>query len=334
MRKRNGVLLTLALVGTITLCGTGGLYVSMAKTMQKDTTTQVEHKAEEFMEENTQEAAENQIWQEEESFYLPEGAQVKELDKICREINWGNYTIRYYHGGWNNPKETQEDLGMAKLMPIIKSTIKQYSGQELRKCEMCVSLIGPVEGDEEKLIAEWADENGAHVEFVECIPRKDFSMPEFNIDKKYYEVSIFAEKQEYDIWVDSMTGEVLAYYYNDNTLGNYPNGWEIIKEADDVLEYKLTEAEQKEYDSIIESFVTDELKLGNLEKIYGQNWGVTPIANGSKNDVRAYYAALCKTDDGAMLEVTIDIGEKKVTSFNTMVTSYLTENQFDKLVKE
>ncbi len=42
------------------------------------------------------------------------------------------------------------------------------------------------------------------------------------------------------------------------------------------------------------------------------------IANGN-NDVRAYYTALCKTENGTMVDVTIDMGEKMVTSFDTTV---------------
>ena len=40
MKKKNKALLTLALAGTIALSGAGGLYVSMAKTMQEESTTQ------------------------------------------------------------------------------------------------------------------------------------------------------------------------------------------------------------------------------------------------------------------------------------------------------
>jgi len=44
----------------------------------------------------------------------------------------------------------------------------------------------------------------------------------------------------------------------------------------------------------------------------------------SGNNVRAYYNVICKTVDGAVVEVTFDIGEKKVTYFRTSVM-YLSE---------
>ena len=48
MRKRT--LLTLALTGAIMVCGVGGLYVCMAKTMQEETTIQVKQKEETIFE--------------------------------------------------------------------------------------------------------------------------------------------------------------------------------------------------------------------------------------------------------------------------------------------
>ena len=41
--------------------------------------------------------------------------------------------------------------------------------------------------------------------------------------------------------------------------------------------------------------------------------------NGSEGDVRAYYTALCKTEDGTITEVSFDMGEKRVNSFDTTV---------------
>ena len=77
--------------------------------------------------------------------------------------------------------------------------------------------------------------------------------------------------------------------------------------------------EKKEYDDMIASFVSDELKLGNVERVFGQYWGLAHIMNGSEGDVRAYYTALCKTEDGTMVEVSFDMGEKRVNSFDTTV---------------
>ena len=128
MKKRKGVLLTLALAGAITLCGAGGQYVSMAKTMQEEAATQV--------------------WQEKESIYLPDGAKIALRNANGYGIEWDNCTIQYFQDDKYFEKETREDLGLAKLIPILKDTIKKYSGQEAEKCEMEVYLVSAEEVEE------------------------------------------------------------------------------------------------------------------------------------------------------------------------------------------
>jgi hypothetical protein len=50
--------------------------------------------------------------------------------------------------------------------------------------------------------------------------------------------------------------------------------------------------------------------------------------------MRAHYAAICKTEDGSMVEVVVDMGSKKIVSFNTTIKSYLSENLCNKVVKD
>ena len=314
MKKRKGVLFTLALAGVITLCGAGGLYVSMAKTMQEETAIQVEQKRD-VQEENAQMEAAAQVWQEKESIYLPEGAQIVSRGESGYGIEWDNCTIQYWQDDKYFEKETQEDLGLAKLMPILKDTIKKYSGQEVQEYEMEVFLIGAEEAEYEAKpddkCVQIAEEVAAP-EFVE-----DAEVREYDINAKHYQVGIMFDKYDYSIWVDSVTGEVLGYYYANNNLGEYTHGWEMQEEFEPV--YELSMEEQKEYDDMIASFVSDELLLGNVVNIFGQYWGLGYISNGSEDDVRAFYSALCKTEDGTMVEVSFDMGEKRVNSFDTTV---------------
>jgi len=318
MRKRT--LLTLALAGAITVCGVGGLYVCMAKTMQEETTIQVPQKEEAIFEvsvteENMQKEDVDQVWQEAESIYLPEGAQIVSKGEGCYGIVWDDYTIEYWQGGKYCEQETKEDLGLAKLVPILKDTIKKYSNQDMKKCEMEVHLVGTEEIDYEV-------KEGDKCVPVEGLETEDGSLYTderlYAFASKHYQVSFQFDKNAYFIMVDSVTGEVFAYYYNNQNLGDYSHGWEKIQTYAPV-EYELAEEEQKEYDAMIAAFVTNDLKLGNVEKVFGQDWGLAYLENGSENDARAYYSAICKTSDGTMVEVSVDMGEKMVNSFDTTV---------------
>ena len=141
---------------------------------------------------------------------------------------------------------------------------------------------------------------------------------EYENDARCYQVGVSFDKHDYFICVDSVTGEVLQYYYQNSNLGDYSHGWDKVFSYDPV-EHELSEEEQKEYDDMIASFVSDELKLGKVEKVFAQYWGLAHIMNGSEGDVRAYYTALCKTEDGTITEVSFDMGEKRVNSFDTTV---------------
>ena len=138
----------------------------------------------------------------------------------------------------------------------------------------------------------------------------------YYLDSKCYQVHILTESDRYDIWIDSVTGLVTVFNHEDEDLGTFTNGWDVNSAADVV--YEVSSDEQKEYDAIIDSFIADELKLGTVEKFYAQDMGVSYFGT-SGNNVRAYYNVICKTMEGAVVEVTFDIGEKKVTSFRTNV---------------
>ena len=356
MKKKNKALLTLALAGTIALCGAGGLYVSMAKTMQEESTTQVEQKDDKFIEdvtttieaksetlseEDTKEPAVNQVWQEKEKIYLPECAKINDSDDYYCRIDWDGYDIKFFSGDFpGDYEETKEDLGLGKLMPILKNTVKKYSGNDFDKCEIDVSLTGPLnledavyDSEKDCYVIESEDGTRCMIEYGERVLTKNHAEGEYDETIKRYQVSIYEDKHWYDIAVDSVTGEVLAFVHHDLTLDSYTKGWEKITEADHIPEYKITESEQKEFDSIIASFVSDELKLGNAEKIYGQNWELNFVGD-TDYDMRAYYSAICKTEDGSMVEVVVDMGSKKIVSFNTTIKSYLSENLCNKVVKD
>lgn len=304
MRKRNGALLTLALAGTMALCGVGGLHVSMANAMQEEMTTQIEQKEATILDESTQETAKNQVWQEEESIYLPEGAEIVAKNETGYDIVWDDCSIRYWQGE-PHAKETKEDLGLAKLKSILKNTIKQYSGQDMGKCELDVALVEPLtDGIGNVDASVFAPDNGTqYVEDAEGVTQyvgDAEGVKVYDIDTKCYQVHVTGISQhKYIILVDSVTGEVTAFLHEDLSLGSFSQGWEMEKE--------------KEYESIIESFVSDDLKLGNVQKIYG-------IRNGIRFDIdssiqRTFYEALCKTDNGTVVEVTIDCGTKTVKGF-------------------
>lgn len=352
MRKKKGTMATLALASAIVVSGAFGLHVSMAHDMQEEQVTEVEQNleistemsADETTEEDApQEETINQVWQDEENIYLPEGAEIVSKNEYSHEISWDNYDICYKH--YSN--ETQEDLGLGKLKAIIEETVEKYAGQNLGECYMEIFLEDPAAYEVEtqdidvdcapdidfEEIADNVVEDGVAViesedgvTVIEYAYEND-SMPEevrdmYTLDSKCYQVHILTDNQRYDIWVDSLTGEVTVFHYEDETLGTFTNGWDITNDVV-AVECELSDEEQKEYDAIIEAFVADDLKLGNVEKIYSQDVGVN--YNGvSGNNIRAYYTVVCKTDEGAVVEVTFDIGEKTVTSFRTSV-QYLSE---------
>ncbi len=359
MKKKKAAVATLALAGAISVTGALGLQVSMAHNMKEEQVTEVEHLQESAKElgtevdvqEKTNQADEikaetvNQVWQENENIYLPEGAEIVSNSEGCYEIAWDNCNISYKH--WSN--ETQEDLGLGKLKPIIEETVEKYTGQDLGDCYMEIFLEDPAAYDVENGnndaglypdidydaddVTYYDEENGCvavietedgviHeilVDAVETVPEEVRDM--YSLDSKCYQAHILTDNQRYDIWVDSLTGEVTVFNYEDETFGTFTNGWDITRE--DGSECQLSDEEQKEYDAIIEAFVADDLGLGNVEKIYSQDADVS-YYGVSGNNIRAYYTVVCKTDEGAVVEVSFDIGEKTVTSFRTSA-QYLSE---------
>lgn len=297
MRKKKGAISTLALAGAIVASGSIGLHVSMAHDMKEEQTTQIEQKHEMSLGINQEDATqEKQVWLNDESIYLPEDAEIVEKSEVCYEITWDNYSITYWQDEYT-AKETKEDLGLGKLMPILENTIEKYSGQDMEDCELDICLVGSMDADE---------------------GMDSFATMTYDYDdsEKCYQVQVSGVGQHgYVICVDSVTGEVTSFYHEDGSLGSFSNGWEIPAEEADIVEFELSEADQKEFDSIIEAFVVNDLKLGDVEKMYGHNVGLAYI-NNDNNDERAYYSVICKTDNGTAVEVTVDCGEKEVIGFN------------------
>ena len=337
MRKKKGVIITVTTALVIAACGVGCLHAGMEKTMQEEVVTQVESNPDVILEEGSPEESSpeevenlvyqaNQVWQEEESIYLPEGAEIVDQGKDSYGIVWDNYSIEYWQNDKYFAKETQEDLGLGKVVLILKDTIQKYSGQDMGNCEIEVALADPVddyEGGEacEPIILETTDGEVLELKTTDGViadVEGAANVREYENDAKCYQVGVSFDKHDYFICVDSVTGEVLQYYYQNSNLGDYSHGWDKVFSYDPV-EYELSEEEQKEYDAMIASFVTNDLKLGNVEKVFAQDWGLAYLNNGSINDARAYYSAICKTDNGTMVEVSVDMGEKMVVSFDTTI---------------
>ena len=377
MRKKKGIIITLAMAGLISVGGAVGLHASMERNMNEKQVAQVERKQEMSQEinqedvnleetdekvnnlnnidqsnaaqdENIKADTVNQTWNNEENIYVPEGAEIISDNEFGCEIVWDNCNISYMHYSY----ETEEDLGLGKLKPIIDSAVKKYAGEDLGPCDMQIFMEVPydegmetqeVQGDIDAIIADCEDgetceikgEDGEIYE-IKCedgetcvtmfVVDESESMPEelrdiYYLDSKCYQVHILTESDRYDIWIDSVTGLVTVFNHEDEDLGTFTNGWDVNSGTDVV--YEVSSEEQKEYDAIIESFIADELKLGTVEKFYAQDMGVSYFGT-SGNNVRAYYNVICKTVDGAVVEVTFDIGEKKVTYFRTSVM-YLSE---------
>ncbi len=396
MRKKKGVIITLALAGLISVGGAVGLHANMERNMNEKQVAQVERKQEmsqeinqedanleetdekvnnlndidhsnSTQEENTQNIKTdtvNQTWNNEENIYVPEGAKIVSDNEFGCEIVWNNCNISYMHYSY----ETEEDLGLGKLKPIIDSAVKKYAGEDLGTCDMQIFIEVPYdEGMETQEVQGGVDASvvtdsyvvpdvdidalianceGGEVSIVETedgetyeiksedgetyvtmfVADESESMPEevrdiYYLDSKCYQVHILTESDRYDIWIDSVTGLVTVFNHEDEDLGTFTNGWDVNSETDVV--YEVSCEEQKEYDAIIDSFIVDELKLGSVEKFYAQDMGVTYIGT-SGNNLRAYYNVICNTVDGAVVEVSFDIGEKKVTSFRTSA-NYLSE---------
>ncbi len=388
MRKKKGIIITLALAGLISVGGAVGLHASMERNMNEKQVAQVERKqnmTHEISQENAnkedtehdnnaqedvdqssvnQEQTVNQFWQDDEGIYLPEGAEIISDNEYGCDIMWDNCNISYMHYSF----ETEEDLGLGKLKPIIEASVEKYSGDELGPCHMQIFLEEPydegmeiqeAQGDVDAsgvtdsyevpdvdmadLIANYEGEEITIVETYDgetyeiksedgetyvtmIVDGESESMPEevrdiYYLDSKCYQVHILTESDRYDIWIDSVTGLVTVFNHEDEDLGTFTNGWDVNSENNVV--YEVSSEEQKEYDEIIDTFIADELKLGSVEKFYAQDMGVSYFGT-SGNNVRAYYNVICKTTDGAVVEVTFDIGEKKVTSFRTSL-SYLSK---------
>lgn len=381
MRKKKGVIITLALAGLISVGGAVGLHANMERNMNEKQVAQVERKQEISQEINQQDVnleesngkdnnlndanqinatqeenaqvnnadTVNQAWNKDENIYVPEGAEIVSNNEYGCDITWGNCNISYMHYS----KETEEDLGLGKLKPIIEAAVKKYSGEDLGACDMQIFIESPYdEGveiqdvevdvdnndtdpdvDIDALISNYEGEEVAVVEtedgetcVVEICVDESNSMPEevrdiYYLDSKCYQVHILTESDRYDIWIDSVTGLVTVFNHEDEDLGTFTNGWDVMNDSGEV--YEVSSEEQKEYDTIIDSFISDELNLGTVEKFYAQDLGVSYFGT-SGNNVRAYYNVICKTKDGAVVEVTFDIGEMKVTSFRTSVM-YLSE---------
>lgn len=380
MRKKKGIIITLAMAGFISVGGAVGLHASMERNMNEKQVAQVERKQEMSQEinqedvnleetdekvnnlnnidqsnatqdentENIKADTVNQTWNNDENIYVPEGAEIISDNEFGCEIVWDNCNISYMHYSY----ETEEDLGLGKLKPIIDSAVKKYAGEDLGPCDMQIFMEVPydegmetqeVQVDIDAIIADCEDgetceikgEDGEIYE-IKCedgetcvtmyVVDESESMPEelrdiYYLDSKCYQVHILTESDRYDIWIDSVTGLVTVFNHEDEDLGTFTNGWDVNSGTDVV--YEVSSEEQKEYDAIIESFIADELKLGTVEKFYAQDMGVSYFGT-SGNNVRAYYNVICKTVDGAVVEVTFDIGEKKVTYFRTSVM-YLSE---------
>lgn len=380
MRKKKGIIITLALAGLISVGGAVGLHASMERNMNEKQVAQVERKQElsqEINQEdvNLEEANEkvnnlndtaqsdatqdenteniktdtvNQTWNNEENIYVPEGAEIVSNNELGCEIVWDNCNISYMHYSY----ETEDDLGLGKLKPIVDAAVKKYAGEDLGPCDMQIFIESPydegmetqeVQGDIDAIIANCEDgetceiksEDGkiyeiknddGKIDVTMFVVDESESMPEevrdiYYLDSKCYQVHILTESDRYDIWIDSVTGLVTVFNHEDEDLGTFTNGWDVNSGTDVV--YEVSSEEKKEYDAIIDSFIADELKLGTVEKFYAQDMGVSYFG-ASGNNVRAYYNVICKTVDGAVVEVTFDIGEKKVTSFRTSVI-YLSE---------
>lgn len=289
MTKKKGTILALALTGVMIFGGTSGVCVSMAQTRQADTTTQMEQKAS-FVSEKTGDdlaVAKDQNWQEQESIYLPEGADLEHNEDGSYSIAYNDFDIVFYQGE-GMVKESKDDLGLGKLIPIVEDTIKDYSGVDMEKCQMQIEMFDNFENEYE-----------------------DFGLSKaYNYEPKYYEVCVFGIPQhEYLICVNSVTGEVLGFDHTDNSLDSFSNGWKMENEGD-VCE--LSEEEQKDCDAAIEAFVRDDLKLGNIVETYDQICGL----RYGENNERASYTAFCKTENGDVVEVMLDCQNKTVISFS------------------
>ncbi len=206
----------------------------------------------------------------------------------------------------------------------IDALIAYCEGEEVAIVETADGMTYEIKNEDGEIYEIKSDDGETDVTMI--VADESESMPEelrdiYYLDSKCYQVHILTESDRYDIWIDSVTGLVTVFNHEDEDLGTFNNGWDVNSGTDVV--YEVSSDEQKEYDAIIDSFIANELKLGTVEKFYAQDMGVSYFGT-SGNNVRAYYNVICKTVDGAVVEVTFDIGEKKVTSFRTSVM-YLSE---------
>ena len=245
MRKKKGVIITVTTALVIAACGVGCLNAGMEKTMQEEVVTQVESNPDVILEEGSPEESSpeeienlvyqaNQVWQEEESIYLPEGAEIVVQGKDSYGIVWDNYSIEYWQNDKYFAKETQEDLGLGKVVLILKDTIQKYSGQDMGNCEIEVVLADPeddYEGGEdcEPITLETTDgevlelkTTDGEVHMIIADVEGAANVREYENDAKCYQVGVSFDKHDYFICVDSVTGEVLQYYYQNSNF-HIPN---------------------------------------------------------------------------------------------------------------
>ncbi len=301
MAKKKGALFLFALIGVITLCGTAGLYLNIKRIRQEETSVQIQRKAdtdfeedlkvaemrevdsqESDMQETTfQQGIPAKVFQKKEGMNLPEGAKIVSQREDTYKIEWDQCSIEY----WQDESlalEKEEDLGLQNLLPLLKEVIKQYSGQTMGNCEMSLFMTEPESGD-----------------------------------TKCYDIHVLMDEYIYRMEMDSVTGEVLYYHYENKNWDEFLGEWDAENVYSGVVEYELPQEIKKEYDPVIVSFVTDVLNYGNVEKIYGQHGGFKYYFFSDDSEFyRACYSASCKTDTGSMIEVSIDVGEKIVTYFD------------------
>jgi len=291
MKKKKGVIFTVALVAVLSISGAVGLHIGMAKNRQNEQVIlveQVQETTEELQQEEIVNAQDeqvetiHQVWQDKENIYLPEGAIILSEDEYGFEIVWDNYHIRYNTNV--NGCETREDLGLGKVVSIFKDSIKKYLGHDMAEYEFDICLTLELES-------------------------------QFEIG--YYQVYASVDSNTtYTMTMNSTTGEIFEFMYVDFRPENViedENEWYTYDEYDNK---KLSEDEKKEYNLLIENFVNEYLECGRVESIYAERiWDILLYEESSKTYSRYNYLAFCKTTDGTVIEVGVDMEEKKIIYF-------------------
>lgn len=333
----------LAMTGVLVVGGTGGLGLAMAKVQQASVATEsavtttgsavatdsaksAKVKKADKTEEKSGQKDSSQYEKIKEKLDLPKNAVITQ-EKVMKPegepeylqytIEWDGFTITYEDGVGGVSKK-DADMNMEQAITKAKEKVKELSKVDISGGEISYMRLG--------------------------IEKADVKVDnDKNYGTRYYEIGFDTKKQSFSVRINSITGEVYSYVEcleNANTEEELKKNKVLIdgcteKEYGYELSYdmEIKEAE-KVYNPIAVDFVENTLKKSKVTKCYNLKVGTTgayrdkemleeiKLEDGTsalylKGPVnRGTMVLNCLTEDGDIVEITIDQVNKTVQSYD------------------